>query len=296
MSMQVSKEHFQIYKLRYEVIALSLYFLINASIDATTVLMEDARTSQASFAFWEPFVWEYSSAFSTLLLIPLIAWFMRQFPYDWQAIQYSLIKYIGAAFLYSALHILLMIITRELYYGLSSLEYDFATSLREWLFEGLYELRKDLWSFCFFVVMIGVYRHLISQYLGDVSSLNERANLDILPNINESESLAKLLLVKKLGKEFLVKTQDIEWVEACGNYCNLHLGNELYPMRITMSELTLKSESYGLVRAHKSFLVNINHINFIEPTISGDAVIVLRSGKRIKLSRRFKAQFDSYLR
>jgi DNA-binding LytR/AlgR family response regulator len=85
-------------------------------------------------------------------------------------------------------------------------------------------------------------------------------------------------LVKKLGKEFLVKTKNIEWVEAYGNYANLHIDNEIYPMRRTMSDFILKSRHHGLIRVHRSFAVSLNKVHFIEPLVSGDAEIVMQSG------------------
>jgi hypothetical protein len=83
--MAFSKEHFQQHKFSYEAAGLFGYFAINATINATTELMEEARGSEASFHTWEPFVWEYSSALATLFIIPLIAWFMHKYPWDWQA-------------------------------------------------------------------------------------------------------------------------------------------------------------------------------------------------------------------
>jgi two-component system LytT family response regulator len=289
--MAISKLHFQQHKTIYEACALFCYFAINATINATTVIMEEARELQPSFQAWEPFVWEYSSALTSLFLMPLIAWFMRQYRWDWQSIKGSLLKYCGAAIIYSLLHVSLMVSMRELVYSLTASDYQFASSLQTLFFELFYELRKDIWSFCFFVAMIAVYRFLISQWLGDATNLSDDANNDI--KLNTTDTLANLLLVRKLGKEFLVKTKQIEWIEACGNYANLHVKKDIYPMRITMSDFINKGGSFGFVRTHKSFAVNISCVNFIETQPSGDAEIVMQSGKKIKLSRRYKSDFEA---
>ena len=73
----------------------------------------------------------------------------------------------------------------------------------------------------------------------------------------------------------MIKTKDLEWVEACGNCENLHIKNDIYPMRITMSVFVLKSHIYGLICVHKSFAVNVNSIHFIDPLPSGDGEIVM---------------------
>jgi len=85
---------------------------------------------------------------------------------------------------------------------------------------------------------------MIAQWLGDAQSISNKEDKEI--DSQGSESLANILLVKKLGKEFLIKTKNIEWVEACGNYVNLHIANEIYPMRTTMTEFILKSRRYCL--------------------------------------------------
>ncbi|MFC4699899.1 LytTR family DNA-binding domain-containing protein [Glaciecola siphonariae] len=286
-----SKIHFQQHKTVYEASALCCYFAVDATVNATTVLMEDARQLTPSFESWEPFVWEYSSAFSSFLIIPFIAWFMRQYKWDWHSFKVSLLRYILAAIVYSVLHVSLMVSMREFAYSFTSSNYDFAHSIQALFFELFYELRKDLWSFCFFVAMIAIYRFLTSQWLGDASPLTEQANTNA--SANNTETLASLLLVKKLGKEFIVKSKYIEWVEACGNYANLHVQSQLYPMRITLSDLVDKGSALGLVRTHKSFAVNINYVDSIETLSSGDAEIIMHSGKKIRLSRRYKEGFES---
>jgi two-component system LytT family response regulator len=180
---------------------------------------------------------------------------------------------------------------RELSYSITTNDYQFAGNINTLLFELFYELRKDIWSFCFFVVMIAVYRYLISQWLGDAISLTENINSD--NKLSTTDTLANLLLVRKLGKEFLVKTKDIECIEASGNYANLHMKNQVYPMRITMTDFIKKGDCFGFVRTHKSFAVNINFIDFIENQPSSDAEIVMQSGKRIRLSRRYKNDFEA---
>ncbi|MEP3926297.1 MAG: hypothetical protein ABJM37_11430, partial [Gilvibacter sp.] len=181
--------------------------------------MEEAREVNRSFQLWEPFVWEFSSAIATLLLFPLIAWFMRNKPWNWLTIKTSIAGYLLAAILYGTLHIALMVTMREFVYLFTESEYQFSNGMQQLLFEFLYELRKDIWSFCFLVAIIAIYRYLIAQWLGDAQPISNNAGIE--DNVSTTESLANILLVKKLGKEFLIKTKNIEWVEACGNYVNL---------------------------------------------------------------------------
>lgn len=279
--MLVSKLHYQNNKTRYEAFILSVYFFIDAAINSTTVLMESQREPISPLAVWEPFVWEYSSALSSLLLLPLVAIFMTKYPWQWKQPKLSSLQYLTAAIVFSMAHVVGMIAFREISYQFSSLEYDFAKSTSEFIYELIYEFRKDVWSFCSFVILISVYRQIIAQWLGDASYIDDTTNV--------SRKLTKHLLVKKLGKEFLIKTEHIEWMQSAGNYVNLHIGDQVYPTRSTLAEFVASDTTDSLCRIHRSFAINLNFVHCIEPHASGDAEITMLSGQTLRLSRRYKS-------
>jgi hypothetical protein len=275
--------HYQNNKISYETFILSVYFLINAGINSTSVLMESKRDGIANLANWEPFVWEYSSALSSLLLLPLVAIFMTKYPWQWKQPKWSSLQYLTAAVVFSMAHVVGMLVLREISYQFSSLEYDFAKSTSELSYELIYELRKDVWSFCSFVILISFYRQIIQQWLGDASCI------DI--TTNASSKLTKHLLVKKLGKEFLIKTEQIEWMQSAGNYVNLHIGDQVYPTRSTLVEFVASDTTNSLCQIHRSLAINLNFVHCIEPLASGDAEITMQSGQTLRLSRRYKNSF-----
>ncbi|MGB0895089.1 MAG: LytTR family DNA-binding domain-containing protein [Parashewanella sp.] len=281
--MLFTKLHYQSNKTGYEVFMLSVYFFINAGINSTSVLMESKRDGVASLASWEPFVWEYSSALSSLFLLPLIAIFMTKYPWQWKQPKLSSLQYLFAAVVFSMTHIVGMVVFREISYQFTSLEYDFAKSITELGYELIYEIRKDVWSFCTFVILITVYRQVIVQWLGDATCIDETAK--------SSSKLTKHLLVKKLGKEFLIKTEKIEWMQSAGNYVNLHIGDQVYPTRSTLVEFVANDTTNSLCRIHRSFAINLNFVHCIEPLASGDAEITMLSGHKLRLSRRYKDSF-----
>lgn len=290
--MNISKQWVQENKTVLELVLLFLYFTINGIINATTVLMEDVRDGVYSVAQWEPFVWELSSAYSTLLLIPAIAYFTQHYRWQWKHPVLTLAKYLGAAVVFCLLHVTLMVLFRELVYGFTSLEYHFATDPRSLLFELLYEMRKDIWSFFFFVIAIELYRYSINQWFGEAKPIFE------LPSESEPQDiqpLPEILLVKKMGKEFLIRTREIQWAESAGNYLNLHVNNEVYPMRTTLTEFASQSSTHGFIRTHRSQIINVAWINHIEKLPSGDANIEMRDGASLKLSRRYKSDFESFI-
>jgi DNA-binding LytR/AlgR family response regulator len=110
-----------------------------------------------------------------------------------------------------------------------------------------------------------------------------------------TEAVPDRLLVKKLGKEFIVRVEDIEWLESSGNYVNLNIGNRIYPLRATLSTLVDQLEPRGFRRVHRSHAVNLDFVESISPLESGDATITLRNGKTLNLSRRYRTEFRQHL-
>lgn len=292
--MLFTKLHFQENKTYYEIVSLFLYFFINACINATSDIMEAQRNSLVDVAIWEPFVWEFSSALSSLLLLPAIVLFMTKYPWQWQASKQSLVIFLIAAMVFSGCHVTMMVMLRELSYLFSAREYDFAHTGYQLAYELLYEFRKDIWSFFFFVIAIAAYRHILTQWLGDANCIYDIQAPDQsgTGENNEKGKLTKYLLVKKLGKEFLIKTELVEWIQSAGNYVNLHIGDKLYPSRMTLTDFIASDETRSLCRIHKSFAVNLNFVHCITPLASGDAEVTLQSGKTLRLSRRYKEAFN----
>ncbi|MEO8010372.1 MAG: LytTR family DNA-binding domain-containing protein, partial [Dokdonella sp.] len=97
-------------------------------------------------------------------------------------------------------------------------------------------------------------------------------------------------LVRKLGREFLVAAADIEYLQASGNYVNLHVRGRDYPLRSTIAGIEPKLDPKRFVRVHRSYIVNIDAITSIEPLDTGDARLHLANALTIPCSRRYRAQ------
>ena len=281
--------HFQQYKLRYEIAILFCYFFINNTLLATSVIMEAQRSGEAlPFQLWEPFIWEYASAISALLLFPALVILLKRVPFDWQAIKRSIFYYFIASVVFSLLHVFIMVGIKEAVYFIMSENYDFG----DFWFELFYEYRKDLWSFVFFILFIKAYGFILSRLQGEANPVAESEDENINQNINQS---FERLLVKKLGKEFIIKIEDVEWLESCGNYVNLYIKGRVYPTRATLTKLIAQIENKGFCRIHRSHAINLDYIESITPLASGDSEVKLNNGKILNLSRRYKEAFKGRL-
>ncbi|SFC32442.1 LytR/AlgR family response regulator transcription factor [Pseudoalteromonas denitrificans] len=278
-------KHFQQYKLCYEITFICLYFLINNTLLATSVVMEAKRQGpQLPFQLWEPFVWEYSSALSTIFLFPFIVFLLKKCPFNWQQIKRSIFIYFLASVAFSLMHVGVMVSLREAVYFFMAGDYSFG----DLWFELLYEFRKDLWSFIFFIAVIKVYDFIIVQLQGEANPVANGENEPVTPNVER-------LLVKKLGKEFIIKIEDIQWLESSGNYVNLHINERIYPMRATLTGLIDQLTQKGFCRIHRSHAIKLDMIESITPLSSGDSEVKLTTGKVLMLSRRYKDSFKASL-
>ena len=96
-------------------------------------------------------------------------------------------------------------------------------------------------------------------------------------------------LVRKLGREFLVAANDIESLQASGNYVNLRVRGRDYPLRSTIAAIESRLDPARFQRVHRSWIVNLEHVAMIEPLDTGDARIHLKDASTLPCSRRYRA-------
>ena len=99
---------------------------------------------------------------------------------------------------------------------------------------------------------------------------------------------AKKLAIRDAGKTTWVKQDDIEWIDAAGDYMCVHALGETHIMRKTMKELEKELDSGFLQRIHRSTIVNIRYIKEMQSHINGEYFLTLNGGHTVKLSRTYK--------
>lgn len=266
-------------------ISLITWFSINMMVLATTTLMEYNRNG-APIEWWKPFCWEVSSLFVLLLLVP-IAIFMDDKWLNKLSFKVRMFSHLILTLPFSVLHVAGMVSIRHYWYEIMGSAYDFGNIPTEFL----YEYRKDAQAYLTIAVVVFGYRFILRRLQGEASYIADK-DTDDIETSNDQASTPERLLIKKLGREFLVQTRDIEWIEASGNYANLHIKKSIYPMRITMDKLE-KSLPENFVRIHRSTIVNVNYVKQLEAMDSGDYEISLENGEKISLSRRYRERFKN---
>lgn len=105
----------------------------------------------------------------------------------------------------------------------------------------------------------------------------------------------KRFSIRTSGKTVLIDADDIDWIEAAGNYLVVHVDKERHTMRGTMAELEARLDPERFVRIHRSTMVNIDRIKELQPQRNGDQVVLLNDGTELTLSRTYREQVEVLL-
>jgi hypothetical protein len=254
--------------------------LLHAAINSTVVLIDIDRV-HLDFAAWQPVVWEFSSALVHLALVPAVVAFERRFPVQWENRRQALVAHGLGTLGYCLLHVGGMVALRKLAYAANGLHYDFGN----WPRELSYEYLKDWQTYTGVIAVLYFYRLLLLRLQGEARLLDAP---DEGPAV-ESVERPDRFLVRKLGKEFLLAANDIEFLQASGNYINLRVRGRDYPLRATMAGLEPRLDPARFLRVHRSYMINLDCLAEIEPLETGDARLLMRDGTRVPCSRRYRA-------
>jgi hypothetical protein len=212
--------------------------------------------------------------------VPAVVWFTRRFPLLWDNWRRQLPWYFAASVVFSVVHVVAMVLLRQLAYATQGETYRFG----HWPTELFYEYLKDVRAFGLYVLTIEGYRFLRRRLQGEARMLDAPDEGPPLDSIERPERF----LVRKLGREFLVAAADIEWLQAAGNYVNLRVRGHDYPLRSTIAGIESRLDPARFLRIHRSYIVNFDQIVSIEPLESGDARVHLRDRTVLPCSRRYR--------
>jgi two-component system LytT family response regulator len=122
-----------------------------------------------------------------------------------------------------------------------------------------------------------------------------RQILEMLPDIRRNTPGRDRMVVKSSGRIYFVRTTDIDWCEAAGNYVRLHVGQQTHLVRDTMAHIESDLDPNQFVRIHRSAIVNVDRIQELQSTFGGEYVVLLRGGKRLTLSRGYRDALQARL-
>jgi two-component system LytT family response regulator len=111
---------------------------------------------------------------------------------------------------------------------------------------------------------------------------------DKLAHLSSRPKMSERLAVKARGEVVFLKIAEVDWIESVGYYACLHVGGNTHVLRRSLLELERELDGEQFMRIHRSVIVNLERIHKLELQDGGDYEVILRSGDRLRLSRRFR--------
>lgn len=108
--------------------------------------------------------------------------------------------------------------------------------------------------------------------------------LEPLLNTSNNE-LETRVVVKHQGNIKIIQTVDILYLEAYDDYVKIHTAENVFVKKKTMSYFEQAFNPKQFVRVHRSFIVQVNQINKMEPSDKETMVAILKNGTKIPLSK-----------
>ena len=134
----------------------------------------------------------------------------------------------------------------------------------------------------------------------EINRLSKR----LLALLEERESERKVVrkdyltrfMIKDSSRVVLVKVDDVDFIEADGNYAKLHVGRKAHLLREKMNDLEGRLDPARFVRIHRSIIVNLDRIKEMHPHFNGDYIVVLEDGRQLRLSRTRRENLEAKLK
>ena len=118
--------------------------------------------------------------------------------------------------------------------------------------------------------------------------------LTLLTELKSGTNYLSRLTIKDRGKIIFVAVEEIEVIEAQGNYLEVNTGIS-HLIRMRMHQLEAKLNPKKFARIHRSTIVNIDRIKEMHPLFNGDQTIIMQSGKKLTMSRNYRDKLKSLL-
>ena len=108
------------------------------------------------------------------------------------------------------------------------------------------------------------------------------------PSWTEKERYAERISFKDGSKVVVLNADDIEWIDAAGDYMCIHASGKTHIIRETMKTLQQRLDPERFQRVHRSAIVNVAKVKELHPHSNGEYFLTLENGAELKLSRSYK--------
>ncbi|NJN51236.1 MAG: response regulator transcription factor [Gammaproteobacteria bacterium] len=103
------------------------------------------------------------------------------------------------------------------------------------------------------------------------------------------------LRIRDGNEVILIAMEDIDWIDAAGDYMCVHSAGKTHVMRSTMKTLETQLDVARFQRIHRSTIVNVERVVKLTAHDNGEYFLTLNCGARLKLSRTYRDKLARFL-
>lgn len=129
------------------------------------------------------------------------------------------------------------------------------------------------------------------------SALYNSGSTSTAPNGEARDANPLKRFAVRNGKDVtFVETANIDWIEAAGDYAQLHVGGKVYLIRESLSTLEAMLDPNDFLRIHRSAIIQLDRIVRITALANRDGYLTLRNGTSLRVSRSYSRPLRDCLR
>jgi len=228
-----------------------------------------------------PLLWEMTSIATIILLAPLLFVAVRRIRHlpGWPLF---IVLAISGIVVFSTLHIAGMVGLRKVAMWLAGGSYDFHLSIATLI----YEFRKDVVT----CLLIGGALWLIDSRREVEQSRAAVTSAAAGP----SPATPYMVWLRDGSTRIRIEPGEILWISSAGNYVEYSLANGVHHLvRGTLAAEGARLTRFGIVRVHRTRLVNLSRVTGLKAGPNGDFELTLDTGQVIAGSRRYRSAVAS---
>jgi two-component system LytT family response regulator len=120
--------------------------------------------------------------------------------------------------------------------------------------------------------------------------------LSMLQEIRAGERYLERFAIKNGETVFFVRAEDVDAIEAQGNYVRLSLAGASHLLRDTLNNVESQINPRMFVRIHRRTIVNIDRVKEVQTWARGEYRVVLFTGAHYTLSRGYRQHFEKFIK
>jgi len=120
--------------------------------------------------------------------------------------------------------------------------------------------------------------------------------LSMLQELRAGSRYLERFAIKNGETVFFVRAEDVDAIEAQGNYVRLNLANSSHLLRDTLNNVESQINPRMFVRIHRRTIVNIDRVKEVQTWARGEYRVVLVTGAHYTLSRGYRQHFEKFIK